>query len=333
MANPGSANMSFVATAKSEHVVTAAESVVEHCHYYDAAGYGSTNTKIPYLNDTAYDTLSTLGTVQNDSTNGWSFTASKKCVVDMNWSWSSLDGWGGLTKNSAALTTNFTSQSGTVIVSTGYSNFAAYNNISVLSFSGILEVGDVLRPHTNGGTIRTGDTDCHITIKATPANASVLVAIPTMSPGIVLSFTGTTAPDGFFLCDGSAITRTTYPNLFNIIGITHGQGDGSTTFNIPDYEGKFLRGVDNAASRDPDAASRTAMNTGGNTGDNVGSVQPDEFKSHRHELKLLFNAPGLNGYPSGGANEFVPVLTDGISLSGGNETRPINAYVNYIIKY
>ena len=178
MANPGSANMSFVATAKSEHVVTAAESVVEHCHYYDAAGYGSTNTKIPYLNDTAYDTLSTLGTVQNDSTNGWSFTASKKCVVDMNWSWSSHNGWGGLTKNSAALTTNFTSQSGTVIVSTGYSNFAAYNNISVLSFSGILEVGDVLRPHTNGGTLRTGDTDCHITIKATPANASVLIAIP-----------------------------------------------------------------------------------------------------------------------------------------------------------
>lgn len=94
-----------------------------------------------------------------------------------------------------------------------------------------------------------------------------------MPPGVILPYGGSTPPTGWLLCDGSTISRTTYVNLFQAIGIAHGQGDGSTTFNLPDFRGRFMRGVDGSANRDPDKAARTAANTGGNTGNNVGSVQ------------------------------------------------------------
>ena len=55
--------------------------------------------------------------------------------------------------------------------------------------------------------------------------------------GSIKPFAGTTVPDGYLLCDGSAISRTTYAALFAVIGTTYGAGDGSTTFNIPNYTG------------------------------------------------------------------------------------------------
>lgn len=53
--------------------------------------------------------------------------------------------------------------------------------------------------------------------------------------GIVFPFGGSTAPSGFLLCDGSAISRTTYADLFQVIGTTYGSGDGATTFNLPNF--------------------------------------------------------------------------------------------------
>lgn len=62
-------------------------------------------------------------------------------------------------------------------------------------------------------------------------------------PGLVESYAGTTAPTGYLLCDGSAVSRTTYATLFNVIGTTFGIGDGSTTFNVPDMRGRYPFGV------------------------------------------------------------------------------------------
>ena len=59
-----------------------------------------------------------------------------------------------------------------------------------------------------------------------------------------------------------------------------------TTFNLPDYRGRFLRGLDSSGEgRDPDLMARYAMNPGGATQDNVGSIQDDNFKSHSHLLR------------------------------------------------
>jgi microcystin-dependent protein len=60
--------------------------------------------------------------------------------------------------------------------------------------------------------------------------------------GAVQPFAGSTAPDGYLICDGSAISRTLYPKLFDVIGTTHGIGDGVDTFNLPDYRYLTPRG-------------------------------------------------------------------------------------------
>lgn len=63
--------------------------------------------------------------------------------------------------------------------------------------------------------------------------------------GLVFDYAGTTPPTGFLLCYGQAVSRTTYAKLFAAIGVTHGAGDGSTTFNLPDYRGVVTAGLDN----------------------------------------------------------------------------------------
>ena len=76
------------------------------------------------------------------------------------------------------------------------------------------------------------------------------------------------------------------------------------------------------------------MNNGGATGDAVGSVQADAFKSHTHSW--LFGLEQDDSGTGGSYNEFTRTpgsITDSIGFTGGSETRPVNAYVNYIIKY
>lgn len=67
-------------------------------------------------------------------------------------------------------------------------------------------------------------------------------------PGELKMFAGTTAPDGYLFCNGSAVSRTTYADLFAAIGETFGSGDGSTTFNLPDFRGRSPIGTGNGDS-------------------------------------------------------------------------------------
>lgn len=72
-------------------------------------------------------------------------------------------------------------------------------------------------------------------------NGSTGSIIGTLPAGMVMYFANSTAPQGWFQCDGAAKSRTNYVDLFNAIGTTYGTGDGSTTFNLPDFRGQFLR--------------------------------------------------------------------------------------------
>lgn len=83
-----------------------------------------------------------------------------------------------------------------------------------------------------------------------------------LPPGIIVPFAASNPPAGWLICDGVAVSRSTYNSLFSIIGTTYGVGDGSTTFNIPDLRRMFIRGVD---------ATRS-----------VGSIEQDQNKSHSH---------------------------------------------------
>jgi microcystin-dependent protein len=60
--------------------------------------------------------------------------------------------------------------------------------------------------------------------------------------GIVQAYAGNTVPDGWLLCNGSAVSRTDYAELYSVIGDTYGAGDGSTTFNLPNLVDKFVEG-------------------------------------------------------------------------------------------
>jgi len=154
--------------------------------------------------------------------------------------------------------------------------------------------------------------------------------------------------NGWLLCDGRSLQRTQaeYTALFNAIGTSWG-GDGVTAFNAPDLRGLFLRGVDGAAGRDPDAGSRTAIAPGGHSGDAVGSFQGSQFAQHAHPASIAPNphthqsrvpggtgsseAPGHQGLTYEDATP--TALTVTVGASGGSETRPINASVCWIIRY
>jgi microcystin-dependent protein len=77
--------------------------------------------------------------------------------------------------------------------------------------------------------------------------------------GAVTAFAGVAAPTGWLLCDGSAVSRATYAALFSVIGTTYGSGNGSTTFNLPDLRGEFIRGLDNGRGVDSGRALGTSQ--------------------------------------------------------------------------
>jgi microcystin-dependent protein len=82
---------------------------------------------------------------------------------------------------------------------------------------------------------------------ATTATFAAGVGLPV---GMITPFAGSTAPTGWFLCGGQAVSRTTYASLFAVVGTTYGAGDGSTTFNLPDLRGRAVAGVDNMGGTD-----------------------------------------------------------------------------------
>jgi hypothetical protein len=186
------------------------------------------------------------------------------------------------------------------------------------------------------------------------------VAVP---PGTIVAYGGVNAPSGYVLCDGAPYTATAQPALAAALwDSSNGKyafgGSGtypSGSFNVPDLRGRFLRGADLGAGRDPNttATDRPAMNAGGNTGQYVGSIQGQATKKnglalsdpgHRHDLNYPSGGGGTMGIqPVSGNNSPVTMGADptgktnsaatGITLGSGDaETRPINANVNYIIK-
>ena len=149
--------------------------------------------------------------------------------------------------------------------------------------------------------------------------------------GTISAYGGTSAPTGWLLCDGTSVSQTTYADLYAVIGCNFGCSGGN--FNLPDLRGRFLRGRDGSTGRDPDSGSRAAMNSGGNINDNVGSLQGDAFKSHRHAVSDT-SANGVSpGMPWCCGDTIGNSEYRYSSYVGGSETRPVNAYVNWIVKY
>lgn len=203
--------------------------------------------------------------------------------------------------------------------------------------------------------IQEGSTYREVSFAQLPSSPYSEVAHNAMSfAGMIAPFAGPAdkIPAGWLLCDGREVSRSEYVNLYNAIGIAWGAGNGSSTFNLPDLRGMFLRGVSGESGNDADADSRTMLvNNGGNTGNNVGSYQGDAIRN----IEGNFNGwGGLGALKVDGDLFYTFTITRGDcrGVSGstvsnnamigfdaskvvptGADNRPKNVYVTYIIKY
>jgi microcystin-dependent protein len=189
--------------------------------------------------------------------------------------------------------------------------------------------------------------------------ASKLVPAGDFPIGTILPFSGILDSDflknkGWLYCNGNTISRSDHADLFNVIGSANGNGDGISTFTLPNFRGNFLRGVDGGVKNDPDASSRTAVASGGNTGNKVGSAQgyaigapktaitTDETGNHTHTANHI--PTDNSSYAIAGNYQAIWNGGDGITDKAGNhthnvseggdkESRPVNVYSYFIIKF
>ena len=105
---------------------------------------------------------------------------------------------------------------------------------------------------------------------------SISNAVPT---GIVQAYSITTAPTGWLLCDGSAVSRATYTDLFTLIGTTYGLGDGSTTFNLPDLRGRVPVGKDDMGGNAANIVLINGDTLGNSGGEETHTLTTDEMAS------------------------------------------------------
>lgn len=136
--------------------------------------------------------------------------------------------------------------------------------------------------------------------------------------GAIFPFGGTDIPVSFLLCDGSAVSRTDYEDLFNVIGTAFGTGDGSTTFNLPDLR---------------EAVPKGAGETGQTVGAHVksGGLSVGEFLDDRIQNIGKMKAQATSGYSltSGGVAGYINANS---TLRTGDTTEVKSVGVNYIIK-
>ena len=150
--------------------------------------------------------------------------------------------------------------------------------------------------------------------------------------GVLFPYAGSSAPSGFLLCDGSAVSRTVYASLFGIIGTTYGSGDGTSTFNLPNTQGLFLRGAGSqtVSSRVYNATlgAYTVDSTAVNGLQDTGHSHQESFGALPGESNGIIGNSAYSEFPAN-----VNTQVAAAALIGDYETKPANLAVNYIIKY
>lgn len=220
---------------------------------------------------------------------------------------------------------------------TGTNNAADDSTIEVDGSGGFLKVKDA------GISAVKLATDSVITAKiqdgaVTSAKLDAAAVSVLMPTGSIMPFAGASAPTGYLLCDGAAISRSTYSALFAVSGTTYGVGDGASTFNIPDLRGRVIAGQDDMGGA---SANRLTGLSGGLDGDTLGAsggseshqLTTAEMPAHTHAVKQ-------DGVIQRGDSSFEAASaapnTNGTSGSTGgdgvhNNVQP-TIILNYIIK-
>lgn len=179
-----------------------------------------------------------------------------------------------------------------------------------------------------------------------PTNTQLLEAIRLLATpiGAVQPYAGASAPTGWLMCNGQAVSRTTYAGLFAIIGTAFGAGNGTTTFNVPDLRGEFMRGVDAGRNVDPgrtlgswQKGSMVPLDSSGINqsyimqANSANITSPGDVPLSRERLGLDYDG---TTYP----NTYITWLNstnDQLPETGGfysAQSRPRNVAFNFIIK-
>ncbi len=237
------------------------------------------------------------------------------------------------------------SSAGLFITSTGSATTGIFLNDADNSAHISLKAPDVVASNityklpasiTNGGFLQT-DASGNLSFQ-------IVAGVPS---GSVFCMAVATVPSGYLECNGAAVSRTTYAALFAIIGTNYGTGNGSSTFNLPDLRGEFVRGFDNGKGTDSGRAIASSQGSANlSHGHSVSASVNDSGHVHATSFdnKKYFPGGGSTSISFGGAGGYpadtftMSNATTGISVSisqnnaGGSEARPRNIAMMYIIK-
>jgi microcystin-dependent protein/acetyltransferase-like isoleucine patch superfamily enzyme len=201
----------------------------------------------------------------------------------------------------------------------GLSNTLSVTNTAIFK-SGVTILGGV---HVSG----------NVCAAAYYGSGSNLTGLPSMPTGAIITWTVTAAPSGYHSCNGAAISRSTYSALFAIVSSLYGDGDGSSTFNVPDLRGRFMAGYNESTSRFTSVTTGMVVGTAiGNTGGvQAVTLTTAQMPSHTHSVPV--EGSGSNdGIDIINAGNDGSVTTGATGGGGAHSNIPPVIMLHYMIK-
>ena len=228
----------------------------------------------------------------------------------------------------------------------GTGDMLASNNLSDLASAAVARGNLGLGSVQNYGIASQAEAEAGTSAVKymTPQRTRQAIDASGVPAGAVLPFAMSSAPTGWLKANGAAVSRTTYASLFAAIGTTFGSGDGSTTFNVPDLRGEFVRGWDDGRGVDSGRALGSSQSSQNLSHAHTGTAA--SAGAHTHSTTVpqpsgggLANnttASGYTGtvttyYATGSSGAHSHALT--IDVDGGAEARPRNVAMLMCIKY
>ena len=266
---------------------------------------GDAEPSTTYANQWWYETDTDTLKIRNEANNAWV----PICILDQG------------NNNVLSITTQGLTLGATALTATGLEiNKLTGATVSTTELNQLNDItrGSIIYGNASGATARLAKGAAGTVLASDGTDISWAAAGGGVPTGSVIYHTADAAPTGFIKANGAAVSRSTYSDLFSAIGTVFGVGDGSSTFNVPDLRGEFMRGWDNSRGID--------------SGRSFGSAQADELKAHTHNASVYQSTS--NAAPGNvGSGNSIFRKTTAVSSTGGTETRPRNIALLACIKY